>query len=372
MNQPKTTPQNIIIGKQVEKFRKKAELTKAQLARLCGYKFLSSITNIEKGTYGIPLEKQNIFAKALNTTTEQLFGPDGPKPEFPQNPNPKSNSIQKDKEKKIIIGKKITYYREKAKMTKKQLMTICGYKSITSISQIERGKASIPLNLRNTFANALNTTTDQIFNTNIPIPSQTKQPVDKDTHISTENIAIGKRIAFYRKKLGMRQKDLAKECNYDSDAAIANIEKGRHSLTLKKLGVFANALHITIDQLYKPEPDQSNQNRTITVTNDEFITYTKISKIDNEIISPLLSAIAKLNHNEQKIALQILNSDSCREKNQSIMLQIQQNLIKLNYKGKEKALEYIIMLLSSSQEYIDYHLINRNKLKNTNTRRLSA
>lgn len=63
--------------KQSENIRKRREelgLTQADLAKACGYKSRTAITNIENGTSEMPLSKLRLCAKALNTNMDYLNG----------------------------------------------------------------------------------------------------------------------------------------------------------------------------------------------------------------------------------------------------------------------------------------------------------
>lgn len=53
--------------------RKELRLSQEQLSKLIGYTSISTITKIETGENNVPLNKLELFAKALNTSVEYLL-----------------------------------------------------------------------------------------------------------------------------------------------------------------------------------------------------------------------------------------------------------------------------------------------------------
>lgn len=63
------------------------------------------------------------------------------------------------------------------------------------------------------------------------------------------NIAFGKRIAELRKQSGYSQEQFAYKCEVDR-TYIGTIERGEKSPTLNTIGKIANALNITMKELF--------------------------------------------------------------------------------------------------------------------------
>lgn len=63
------------------------------------------------------------------------------------------------------------------------------------------------------------------------------------------NIAFGKRVAELRKKAGFSQESFAFKCDIDR-AYIGTIERGEKSPTLNTIDKIANALSISISELF--------------------------------------------------------------------------------------------------------------------------
>lgn len=64
------------------------------------------------------------------------------------------------------------------------------------------------------------------------------------------NIAFGKRVAELRKKAGFSQESFAFKCDVDR-TYIGTIERGEKSPTLNTIDKIANALSISISELFK-------------------------------------------------------------------------------------------------------------------------
>ena len=65
---------------------------------------------------------------------------------------------------------------------------------------------------------------------------------------------IGKNVQFYRQRLVITQKDLAKIVG-KSVSTITNIEIGRNTTTIANMIVISNALNVSITKLFKTTED---------------------------------------------------------------------------------------------------------------------
>ena len=62
-------------------------------------------------------------------------------------------------------------------------------------------------------------------------------------------IELGQRIAVARKRLRITQSHLGKLFGNITHAAISDIERGKTSLSIEKISIIANLLHITFEEL---------------------------------------------------------------------------------------------------------------------------
>lgn len=60
--------------KNIKKYRNQNEMSQLELARKTGYNDRSSIAKIESGTVDLPLEKVELFARALGVSSAVLLG----------------------------------------------------------------------------------------------------------------------------------------------------------------------------------------------------------------------------------------------------------------------------------------------------------
>lgn len=60
--------------KNIKKYRNQNEMSQLELARKTGYNDRSSIAKIESGVVDLPLEKVELFAKALGVSSAVLLG----------------------------------------------------------------------------------------------------------------------------------------------------------------------------------------------------------------------------------------------------------------------------------------------------------
>ena len=60
--------------KNIKKYRNQNEMSQLELARKTGYNDRSSIAKIENGVVDLPLEKVELFAKALGVSSAVLLG----------------------------------------------------------------------------------------------------------------------------------------------------------------------------------------------------------------------------------------------------------------------------------------------------------
>ncbi len=77
-----TDSEDISLGPRIKELRERLNITQEELASRVGYKGRSMISRLEKGNTGIPLKKIPIFAKALQTSPEELMEFDS-KPSVP-------------------------------------------------------------------------------------------------------------------------------------------------------------------------------------------------------------------------------------------------------------------------------------------------
>lgn len=63
-----------IIAERIKKRRQDLSISQEDLAERCGYKSKVSISRIELGKQDVPLEKLNIIARELYTTSSYLMG----------------------------------------------------------------------------------------------------------------------------------------------------------------------------------------------------------------------------------------------------------------------------------------------------------
>lgn len=60
--------------KNIKKYRNQRDMSQAELARKTGYNDRSSIAKIESGSVDLPLDKVELFAKALGVSSAVLLG----------------------------------------------------------------------------------------------------------------------------------------------------------------------------------------------------------------------------------------------------------------------------------------------------------
>ena len=65
-------------------------------------------------------------------------------------------------------------------------------------------------------------------------------------------ISLGKRVAWLRRRTGLKQEELAEACSYSVDF-IGLIERGINAPTVDRLADIASALGVEVWQLFLPE-----------------------------------------------------------------------------------------------------------------------
>jgi len=144
----------------IKKRRIALNMPQTELAKRTGYSNQGVISQIEKGKTGIPAAKIPVFAKALNTTVDELLtGKNLPttakiksvsRKKTTTAAKTKSVSNPKDYIKPdcshmlLLLCKNIKRQREKMEISQHRLAKILGYKSASMISRIENGKVDIP------------------------------------------------------------------------------------------------------------------------------------------------------------------------------------------------------------------------------------
>ncbi|MDD6071253.1 MAG: helix-turn-helix transcriptional regulator [Clostridiales bacterium] len=94
---------------------------------------------------------------------------------------------------------------------------------------------------------------------------------------------IGNKLLAYRKRLGLRQLDVAEAANL-SERAYADIERGNTNFHVDTLLNICNALHITPNDILTEEPD------TVSIQkNDIFNQLSSCTNQEQELILKLLS-----------------------------------------------------------------------------------
>lgn len=106
----------------------------------------------------------------------------------------------------------------------------------------------------------------------------------------TEMHTIGKRIKYYRKKLGLEQKDIARQLGFTPNA-ISNWENGRTRPDLSVVPKLCDILHITLYDLYgmdKPIDFYNNQEQQLI---EDYRSLSKGHRFTIEKMIEMLKAI---------------------------------------------------------------------------------
>ncbi len=84
--------------------------------------------------------------------------------------------------------------------------------------------------------------------------------------MTNQNIDVGKRIADLRQKRGFTREKLSELADI-SVQFLADIEKGRKSMTIATLRKLAAALYVTTDFIVNGAPEQDDNSAIISILN---------------------------------------------------------------------------------------------------------
>ena len=166
------------LGYKVKIKRNNLGLSQEELANRVGYKTKGSIARIEKGERDLPIDKLKLLAKALNTTPEYLVGWD----------NVSENKSFFMEDYKIKLGENISKFRKERGITQQELADKTGYKSKAGISDIERGKNTVPIDKLEVIAKVLKVKVSQLID---ETTEKSKQKAQSNiTHFTNDLISL--------------------------------------------------------------------------------------------------------------------------------------------------------------------------------------
>ena len=87
-----------IYAKRIKELRQKLGYTQEHLAMLLGYSSKSSITKIESGAVGLPLQRLIPFTYALNTNIDYLLGKTDDPSAIPDSSSPDDDDQQNERQ----------------------------------------------------------------------------------------------------------------------------------------------------------------------------------------------------------------------------------------------------------------------------------
>ena len=132
------------IGERIHNRRTELGLSQHELAVMVGYKSDNIIEKLETGRSNLDRKKLDLFAEALQTTSDYILGTD-------------SNQHL------IQVGARIKELRTQQNLPQSKFAELLGYNSKASISRIENGMTDLPLSKINEMAEVLHCTPEYLM-----------------------------------------------------------------------------------------------------------------------------------------------------------------------------------------------------------------
>ena len=114
-------------------------------------------------------------------------------------------------------------------------------------------------------------------------------PINGGLAMKTDCISIGARIRDYRKKSKLTQETLAEKVDVNKNF-IYMLENNQRTLSLQLAIKIANALNISLDELFADELSQSH-------FSDYYTLFEDCDYVEREVLTKILQEIKKVLHN---------------------------------------------------------------------------
>lgn len=232
---PKATNEeisNMTTGEKIKYYRKQKRLSQTELAKKidCSRGYIWEIENNKhklNSSKGINTVQK--IANALDISVIQLYDL--------EIKNPTTPFILPDEEiGNMTIGEKIKYYREQKGLLQRDLAKLCEI-NYSSLSSYETNKTIPTYRVITKIATALNIRVEDIID------------ISQITDEEISNMSIGEKIKYYREQKGFSQMELGLYSGINNKT-ISSYETNRQSPHSNNLTKIANALDISITQLY--------------------------------------------------------------------------------------------------------------------------